>query len=163
SGFKIGVVWQGRPDPQIDRERAFPLSACAPLSTLAGVHLISLQKHHGLDQLDALPASMRIETLGPDFDAGPHAFIDTAAAMINLDLVITADTATAHLAGALARPTWIALKQAPEWRWLLHREDSPWYPTARLFRQRSAGDWNDVFGRMAQELQRAISQKKMTR
>ena len=97
-----------------------------------------LQKHHGLDQLEALPPGMRVETLGPDLDAGPDAFRDTAAVMMTLDLIITSDTATAHLAGALARPIWIALSHAPDWSWLLARDDSPWYPTAQLFRQRAA-------------------------
>ena len=94
---------------------------------------------------------MHIETLGPDFDHELDAFVDTAALMMNLDLIITVDTATAHLAGALARPTWIALKHVPDWRWGLHGDKSPWYPTARLFRQRTAGDWDEVFARMAQE------------
>jgi FkbM family methyltransferase len=151
-GLKIGIVWQGRPDPKVDVGRFFPLRHCAPLAMHPGLHLISLQKHHGLDQLDALPPGMRIQTLGPDFDAGPDAFLDTAAVMMNLDLIITADTSTAHLAGALARPTWIALKEGPDWRWLLQREDSPWYPTVRLFRQRTLGNWDDVFAAMTREL-----------
>ena len=151
-GFKIGIVWQGRPEPRVDMGRSFQLRSCFALSRVAGVHLISLQKHHGLDQLDALPLGMRVETLGPDFDSAPDAFLDTAAVMMNLDLVITTDTASAHLAGALARPTWIALKQGPDWRWLQQREDSPWYPTARLFRQRAPGDWDEVFARMARDL-----------
>ncbi len=88
---------------------------------------------------------MKIETLGNDFDAGPDAFIDTAAVMECLDLVITSDTAIAHLAGALARPTWVALKHVPDWRWLLDRPDNPWYPTLRLFRQPQPEDWTGVF------------------
>jgi tetratricopeptide (TPR) repeat protein len=156
-GFKIGIVWQGRPEAKVDPARSFPLRSCAPLSALGGVTVISLQKRHGLEQLDALPGGMRIETLGADFDSGPDAFLDSAAVMMNLDLVITADTATAHLAGALARPTWIALSHAPEWRWLMQREDSPWYPTARLFRQRRSGDWDEIFERMAEELSPIVS------
>jgi FkbM family methyltransferase len=89
----------------------------------------------------------------PDgFDNGPDAFVDTTAIMSNLDLIITSDTSVAHLAGALGRPTWIALKHVPDWRWLLDREDSPWYPTARLFRQNTAGDWTFVFSAIEQEL-----------
>jgi tetratricopeptide (TPR) repeat protein len=117
-----------------------------------GVRLISLQKHHGLDQLANLPAGAKVETLGEDFDSGPDAFIDTAAAMSNLDLIITADTSTAHLAGALGCPTWVALKYVPDWRWLLDRNDSPWYPTMRLFRQETPGDWKLVFSTIEQEL-----------
>jgi len=155
--FKIGITWQGRPEAKIDPRRAFPLRSCAPLAALRGVSLISLQKRHGLEQLEALPAGMRVETLGDDFDSGSDAFLDAAAVMMSLDLIISADTATAHLAGALARPTWIALAHAPEWRWLTQREDSPWYPTARLFRQRAAGDWDEVFQRMADRLAPMVS------
>jgi hypothetical protein len=151
-GFRIGVVWQGRPDAKIDSRRSFPLRSCAPICRLKGTSIISLQKGHGLDQLDALPAGVRIQRLDPDFDTGPDAFLDSAAIMMSLDLIITADTATAHLAGALARPVWIALPQVAEWRWLMDREDSPWYPTARLFRQGDDADWDEVFARMAREL-----------
>ena len=97
---------------------------------------------------------MTVATLGDEFDSGPDAFIDTAAVMMNLDLVVTSDTSIAHLAGALGRPVWIALRHVPDWRWMLDREDSPWYPTARLFRQRRPGDWDDVAERMATELAR---------
>src|SRR5258707_5958332 len=95
---------------------------------------------------------MTVETLGAEFDQGPDAFVDTAAVIANLDLVVTSDTSIAHLAGALGRPVWIALKQVPDWRWMLDREDSPWYPTARLFRQSQRGEWGEVFDRMTAEL-----------
>jgi Family of unknown function (DUF6165) len=156
-GFKIGIAWQGRPGVAIDKGRSLPLRCFAPLARLPGVRLISLQKNHGLDQLEGLPEGMKVETLGADFDAGSDAFLDTAAVMENLDLVITSDTSVAHLAGALARPVWIVLRHMPDWRWLLDREDSPWYPTARLFRQQRAGDWDEVFGRVAAELERVLS------
>ena len=148
-GFKIGVVWQGNPNPEVDITRAAPLAAYAPLAAIPGVRLISLQKGCGVEQLADLPAGMRVESLGEGFDAGPDAFIDTAAAMANLDLVVTCDTSVAHLAGALARPTWVALKQDAEWRWLRDRDDSPWYPTMRLFRQTQRADWCGVFAEMA--------------
>jgi tetratricopeptide (TPR) repeat protein len=151
-GFRIGVVWQGNPNPEADMARSAPLAAFAPLGALPGVRLISLQVGFSVEQLDALPGGMRVETLGPDLDAGPDAFLDTAAAMSGLDLVVTCDTSIAHLAGALARPTWVALKQDAEWRWLRDREDSPWYPTLRLFRQRRRGEWGDVFAAMAEAL-----------
>ena len=99
-----------------------------------------------------LPADVTIETLGDDFDSGPDAFIDTAAVMENLDLIITSDTSIAHLAGALGRSTWVALKYVPDWRWLLDREDSPWYPTMRLFRQSERDNWQPVFANMEREL-----------
>jgi ADP-heptose:LPS heptosyltransferase len=93
---------------------------------------------------------MCVETLGPAYDAGD--FAETAAVVAALDVVITCDTAIAHLAGALARPTWVALKHAADWRWLIGREDSVWYPTMRLFRQPATGDWQSVFAAMAQDL-----------
>jgi Flp pilus assembly protein TadD len=151
-GFKIGVVWQGNPDPEADRARSMPLAVFAPLAEVAGVRLISLQKGAGEEQLASLPPSMRVETLGADFDAGADAFVDTAAAMTCLDLVVSCDTSIAHLAGALAVPVWVALKNDAEWRWLTGRADSPWYPTMRLFRQSKRGVWRDVFEAMAREL-----------
>src|SRR5271170_3519077 len=151
-GFKIGVVWQGNPAPEADRARSMPLAALAPLAEVAGVRLISLQRGAGEEQLSLLPPSMRVETLGEEFDAGPDAFVDTAAAMTCLDLVVTCDTSIAHLAGALAAPVWVALKSDAEWRWLTGRADSPWYPTMRLFRQSRRGVWRDVFDAMALEV-----------
>jgi tetratricopeptide (TPR) repeat protein len=152
AGFKIGVVWQGNPNPEADRARSMPLAAFGPLAAVAGVRLISLQKGFGEEQLANLPASMRVETLGADFDSGPDAFVDAAAAMMQLDLVVTCDTSVAHLAGALARPVWVALKTDAEWRWLTGRADSPWYPTMRLFRQSRRGVWSDVFDDMRRAL-----------
>src|SRR5271170_5611219 len=152
AGFKIGIVWQGNPDPEADRARSMPLAALAPLAEVAGVRLISLQRGAGEEQLSLLPPSMRVETLGEEFDAGPDAFVDTAAAMTCLDLVVTCDTSIAHLAGALAAPVWVALKSDAEWRWLTGRADSPWYPTMRLFRQSRRGVWRDVFDAMALEV-----------
>jgi tetratricopeptide (TPR) repeat protein len=152
AGFKIGIVWQGNPDPEADRARSMPLLALAPLAEIAGVRVISLQKGVGEEQLSLLPPSMRVETLGADFDAGPDAFVDTAAAMTSLDLVVTCDTSIAHLAGALAAPVWVALKCDAEWRWLTGRADSPWYPTMRLFRQSRRGAWRDVFDAIALEV-----------
>jgi len=148
-GFRIGVVWQGNPDPAADRARSFPLAGLAPLAALDDVRLISLQKP---GSAPAPAAPFTVETLGPEFDAGEDAFVDAAAAMMSLDLVVSADTSVAHLAGALARPVWIALKYDAEWRWLREREDSPWYPTARLFRQQKAGHWAGVFSTMAAAL-----------
>jgi hypothetical protein len=116
------------------------------------VRLISLQKNAGAEQLLDLPACMEVETFGDDFDAGPDAFIDTAAIMENLDLVITSDTAVAHLAGALGRPVWVALNYVPDWRWHLDRCDSSWYPTMKLFRQTERGNWRSIFAAMEMRL-----------
>ena len=103
-----------------------------------------------------IPAGMKVETLGDAFDAGPDAFLDAAAVMESLDLVISSDTAVAHLAGALGRPVWLALKKVPEWRWQLHRADSPWYPTMRLFRQTTRNDWRGVFADMEAALEQEL-------
>ncbi|MGD0640347.1 MAG: DUF6165 family protein [Roseiarcus sp.] len=152
AGVKIGVVWQGNPNPEADMARSMPLAAFAPLAAAPGARLISLQKGFGVEQLADLPSGMRVESLGEDFDAGPDAFVDTAATMMHLDLVVTCDTSIAHLAGALGRPVWVALKKDAEWRWLRDRDDSPWYPTMRLFRQKQQGDWGGVFAEMAARL-----------
>jgi hypothetical protein len=158
--FKVGIVWQGNPNPNIDNGRSIPLRTFAPLSAIPGVRLISLQKNKGVEQLAGLPAGMNVETLGDDFDAGPDAFLDSAAVMMNLDLIVTSDTAMAHLAGALGRPVWIALKHVSDWRYMMERADTPWYPTARLFRQNRRDDWDDVFARIASELSRVASMGK---
>jgi hypothetical protein len=131
-------------------QRAFQLSDLEPLSRIPGVRLISLQKNDGTEQMSG--ANFPVESLGAAFDDGPDAFIDTNCIMECLDLVIAPDTALAHLAGALGRPVWIALRHIPDWRWHLGRADSPWYPTARLFRQTMDRDWTPVFAEIAKAL-----------
>ena len=160
AGFKIGIVWQGNPHPEADRARSYPLAAAAPLASLAGVRLVSLQKGFGEEQIASLPRGMKVEALGDDFNSGPDAFVDAAAAMTHCDLVVTCDTSIAHLAGALARPVWIALKSDAEWRWMTERDDSPWYPTMRLFRQPRRGAWGEVFEAMARELSARLAQRR---
>ena len=144
-GFRVGLAWHGDIRPLSDHRRTLPLAQLADVAKIPGLRLVSLQKGAGTEQLDTLPAGMVVETLGPDFDEGPDAFLDCAAVMQSLDLVITSDNAIAHLAGALGRPVWLALKHVPEWRWLKDRDDSPWYPGMRLFRQPVRGDWDAVF------------------
>lgn len=156
--FKIGIAWQGKPDGRVDRGRSVPLSEFIPIARLPGARLISLQRGYGLEQLSSLPGGARVDSLGDAFDNGPDAFIDTAAIMDNLDLIITSDTSIAHLAGALGRRTWVALRWVPDWRWLLDRNDSPWYPTMRLFRQQEPGDWSAVFRQITNELAAFLSE-----
>lgn len=151
-GFRVGVVWQGNPRYGQDHRRSVPLTHFAPLAAIPGVRLISLQAVHGLDQLDCLPEGMAVETLDETITANPDGVSEVAAAMAALDLVISSDTAMAHLAGALGRPVWLALNDDPDWRWLFDRPDSPWYPTMRLFRQKQRGDWAGVFARIAAAL-----------
>jgi tetratricopeptide (TPR) repeat protein len=150
-GFKIGIIWHGSRN-RIDVGRSVPLEMFARLAGIAGVRLISLQKDDS-----RLPSGLQdlpLEMLAEPFDTGPQAFLDSAAVIAHLDLVITCDTALAHLAGALGRPTWVALKHVPDWRWLLDRANSPWYPSLRLFRQSRRGDWDGVFAAMHEELMR---------
>lgn len=158
-GFRIGIAWQGNRKSEVDAGRSFPLRHFEVLAKIPGVRLISLQKNDGAEQLLELPTGMRIETLGDDFDPLPDAFVDTAAVMESLDLVISSDTAIAHLAGALGRPAWVALKYFPDWRWLLDRPDSPWYPTMRLFRQPAPDDWPAVFAAMESQLPEQIKKR----
>ncbi len=144
AGFKIGICWQGNSAHQVIDRRCVSIACFEPLSRLAAVRLVSLHKGDGEGQLSSLPAGMTVESFA-DLDAGPYAFVDTAAVMKNMDLVITIDTSVAHLAGSLGVPTWVALQHAADWRWLLDRPDSPWYPSMRLFRQKTQDDWKSVF------------------
>ena len=106
---------------------------------------------------------MRVETPSEDFNSGPDALVDTAALMAHLDLVVTCDTSIAHLAGALARPVWVALKSDAEWRWMTERDNSPWYPTMRLFRQPTRGAWGEVFDAMAAALSETLAARRPPR
>lgn len=151
-GLRVGIAWQGRKNYRSDRLRSIPLTAFAPLAGVEGVQLLSLQKGPGSEQLAQLAGRFAVTDLGSTMDHSTGAFLDTAAVIKNLDLVVTSDTAIAHLAGALGVPVWVALTFAPDWRWLVERETSPWYPTMRLFRQRQLGDWGEVFARIAAEL-----------
>jgi Flp pilus assembly protein TadD len=155
-GYKVGIAWQGNPNIPYDRRRSFPLAALEPLARLSGVHLVVLQKGHGREQLPAA-ADWPLTDLAQRLDEEAGAFVDTAAVLAGLDLVVTCDSALAHLAGALGAACWVALPHAADWRWLLGREDSPWYPTLRLFRQSQPGDWGDVFARMAAALRERLN------
>jgi tetratricopeptide (TPR) repeat protein len=150
--LKVGIAWQGTPAFRYDRQRSIPLTLFAPLASVEGVQLISLQKGPGTDQLRALEGRFPIVDFGTTLDEATGAFMDTAAIIKNLDLVICSDSAVAHLAGALGAQVWVALPLVPDWRWMLNRNDSPWYPTMRLFRQTRFADWDDVFKRLVQGL-----------
>jgi hypothetical protein len=151
--FLVGITWQGNPDHREDHLRSFSLSRFEPLARIPGVRLISLQKGPAAGQVAELAGRLEVADLGDRLGD----FADTAAVMRNLDLVITADSSPAHLAGALGVPVWVALPFAPDWRWMLGREDSPWYPSMRLFRQAAPGDWDGVFARMAEALERRLA------
>jgi hypothetical protein len=153
-GRKVGVCWQGNRYHRDDHLRSFPLARLEPLARVPGVNLISLQVGYGSDQIDTIANRFELLDVSHRLDHNRGAFVDLAALMLNLDLVVTCDTAVAHLAGALGVPTWLALPFAPDWRWQLERADSPWYPSMRLFRQRRHADWASVFSEMALELER---------
>jgi Flp pilus assembly protein TadD len=146
-GIKVGIAWQGNKQNAQNQNRSFPLAVFAPLAAIAGVSLVSLQKGSGSEEIAA--CDFPVHTLGEDFDAAGAAFLDTAAAMMNLDLVISADTSIAHVAGALGVPVFVPLAFVPDWRWTISGDRTPWYPTMRLFRQTTAGDWSAVFQRVA--------------
>jgi len=152
--FKIGIAWQGSRAHRGDRWRSVPLSNFAPLAAISGVRLYSLQKNDGQEQLGQVSFGERIVDLSPRLET----FADTAAVIENLDLVLCCDTSVGHLAGALAKPVWVAVQTVPDWRWMLDREDTPWYPTMRLFRQRRFDDWPEVFERMAAALREKLEQ-----
>ncbi len=145
---RIGLVWSGKPSHRNDHNRSIPLARLSPLLLKPGFQFVSLQKDvRDADQeaLRKFPALIRFGDALADF-------ADTAAVVAALDLVITVDTAVAHLAGAMGKPVWILLPAIGDWRWLLDREDSPWYPSARLFRQPHIGDWGSVMARLTREL-----------
>jgi Tfp pilus assembly protein PilF len=153
ASMNVGVVWRGNPDFENDADRSLPsLSALAPLGAIEGIHFVSLQKGRGQEEALAPPAGMALQASGGQLQD----FADTAALLANLDLVITVDTAVAHLAGSMAVPCWVLLPDYRcDWRWQTGREDTPWYPgSMRLFRQATRGGWADVVSRVAEELAR---------
>ena len=149
-GFKVGIAWQGSPTFHGDELRSIPLSQFESLAGVEGVSLVSLQKGHGIEQAELNRERVPL-TLFPELDQD-GAFVDSAAIVHYLDLIITSDSAVAHLAGSLGRPVWVLLGVSCDWRWQSERSDSPWYPTMRLFRQQTMGDWAGVFREVAEAL-----------
>ena len=152
--LKVGLAWAGNPEHKNDRNRSIDLERLAPLLDTPGCAFYSLQVGAGRDAIGRLRLGDRISDLGQGF----RDFADTAAAVVALDLVIAVDTSVAHLAGALAKPVWTLLPRVPDWRWLMDRDDSPWYPTMRLFRQKTAGDWPGVVAAVAAALRDRAAQ-----
>jgi hypothetical protein len=159
-GFKIGITWQGNRQYLDDKLRSLPLTELAPVAEVPGVRLVSLQKGPGSEQVRTVPGHWALTDLSGRLDEAAGAFMDTAAVMMHLDLVVTVDTAIAHLAGALGLPLWVALPTVRDWRWSPGREDSPWYPSARLFRQERLGEWGPVFQRIARAVQQQIGAER---
>jgi tetratricopeptide (TPR) repeat protein len=150
--FRIGIAWRGSPAYGRDKDRSILLPQFAPLGTMEGVKLFSLHQGDVSSEIDSVRKHFEVVDFGNELDASGGAFLDTAALMKCLDLVISIDSAAIHLAGALDVPAWLLLSKVPDWRWTLHGETSPWYPNLRIFRQASLGDWQQVFERIAAEL-----------
>jgi len=146
--LRVGIGWAGNPFFSTDKSRSIGLPRFLPLLSVRGVQFISLQKDLRSGDEELLRQHPHVIHLGDRLED----FGETAAVMSLLDLVISSDTAPVHLAGALGRPVWILLRHVPDWRWLLDRDDSPWYPSARLFRQPAAGDWDSVVAKVIEEL-----------
>lgn len=144
-GFRVGIAWAGNSAQANDRQRSIPAAALAPLLAASGVSFVNLQV-----------GPNAAESGLPDLSAQLTDFAETAALIASLDLVISVDTAVAHLAGALGAPVWVLLAHVPDWRWQLHRNDSPWYSSARLFRQGAPGDWGGVISQVVE----ALAQKR---
>jgi hypothetical protein len=149
--FRVGIAWQGNPRYPLDRKRSFPLTRFAPMARLPGVRLISLQNGPGTEQLRTLAEPFPVLDLEGQ-GRGLGDFLDTSAVLKNLDLVVTPDLSVAHLAGGLGVRVWLALPFVAEWRWMADREESPWYPSMRLFRQSRPDDWDEVFQRITSAL-----------
>lgn len=170
--IKVGICFQGNNKYSTAQLRAavsaksLLVNQFAPLSKIEGVTLYCLQKETGTEQLNQLSSHFTLKQFDETFDGAHGRFMDTAAVMKNLDLVITVDTSIAHLAGAIGIPTWIILPEPADWRWMLNRCDTPWYPTVKLFRQPTTGDWNSIIQTIQEELvsfvQKKLSEPKRT-
>jgi hypothetical protein len=155
SSLNIGLVWAGSPGHLNDRKRSCPIDLFLPIARIDGLRLFSLQK----EIPDRWASGSVTEMNLVDYMEEIEDFSDTAGIIMNLDLIISVDTAVAHLAGALGKPVWTLLPFAPDWRWMLNREDSPWYPTMRLFRQPSSNDWESVISKVRNELEKCFTEK----
>jgi hypothetical protein len=148
--FKIGINWTaGNADRTVAADRNIPLTAFRDIATLPGVELVALQKGQALQDIKGVAFRDKIRTIDADMNAESDFFLDTAAVVSQLDLVIGCDTSVVHLAGALGKPVFTAVPVISDWRWMLRRDDSPWYPTMRVFRQDATAQWGPVFARIA--------------
>jgi len=157
SSLKVGIFWQGNPTFTLAKDKALPLSYFYPIATVPNIKVYSLQKGYGIEQLNNLPEGIEIVNLGETFNN----FSDTAAAIENLDLVITIDSAVAHLSGALGKKTWILLPSFAEWRWHLDMDYSPWYEDVRLFRHKEMGkkNWEEMMERVKKQVEIEVEKK----
>jgi hypothetical protein len=149
---RVGLVWAGSPGHENDPARSIGLAALTPLLDIDGIEFVSLQLGERAGDIVAQGLAQRLR----DIAGGIGDYADTAAALTQLDLVVSVDTSVVHLAGALGRPCWVLLPFVPDWRWQLDRSDSPWYRSLRLFRQRRRSDWASVVGEVAATLVRQL-------
>ena len=152
---RVGLVWAGRPTHNNDRRRSAKLATFAPVAALRGIALVSLQKGPTAEQAGGYFGRAPLVNVGAEI----HDYADTMAILQCLDMVLTVDTSVGHLAGALGRPAWILLSFAPDWRWLLNRSDTPWYPTVRLFRQAAPHQWGQPMIEVAAALRQLVETK----
>lgn len=164
--LKVGLAWQGNPANPRDAEKSIKLKAMKPILRVPGVHFFGLQVGHGADQAANIPKGVAFTDLGPDLARPRHRMLDTAAVVANLDLVISIDSAVAHLTAAMARPLWVLAYMVPDWRWMVAAETNPlrfevgpWYPAARVFRQEKRWDWAPVINDVASELKKLAAEK----
>jgi hypothetical protein len=150
--FRIGLVWTGNLNNIMLRHRSCPLTLLQPLLDIPGITFVGLQKGEKTGEINELPRDIQFINLGDEFND----FSDAAAVVAQLDLVISIDTAVAHLAATMEKPVWLMLSYPPDFRWFLDREDSPWYPSMRIFRQTEYGDWKPVINRVKEELHKQL-------
>ncbi len=166
-GLKVGLAWQGNPDNPRDAEKSLTLKTLAPLLRVPGVRFFGLQVGHGAEQVADAPAGVDFTDLGPALAGAKDGMVDTAAAVANLDLVISIDSAVAHLTAAMARPVWVLAYMVPDWRWMVAEATNlpryavgPWYPEARVFRQETRWQWPPVVEAVAAELGKLAARKR---
>jgi tetratricopeptide (TPR) repeat protein len=167
SHFKVGICWHGKADYQKSctstflAARSCQLNSFKPLAAIPGVRLYSLQKIYGVDQIELCDAAGWLEIFDESFDRDHGRFMDTAALIQNLDLVITIDTSVAHLAAGLGTPTWILIPEPADWRWMRNRTDTSWYPEVRLFRQQTPGNWAAVIETISYALAKEVTYRSL--
>jgi len=164
NSYKVGLCWEADVKNDISRllcaHRSIDLIKLEKLSHIPNIEFYSLQKSNGTSQIKDLPEHFVVHTFGPNFDTSTGPFMDTAAIMKQLDLIITVDTSIAHLAGALGRPVWVMLPYNTDWRWIAGRTDSPWYPTMKIFKQPKAFDWETVIQNIYKDLKKLAKKEE---
>jgi hypothetical protein len=153
--FRVGIVWKGSPDHANDRNRSCQLEQFLPLAQIPGIQWYGLQKGSGAEEVHQIGSQFMIDNMGGELGD----FSDTAAVLEKLDLLISVDTAVVHLAGAMGKTVWTLLPYAPDWRWQRNRDDSPWYPSMRLYRQPARGDWASVFEQVEGDLRQLVKKQ----